>query len=226
METAMKKLNFLILAGTLAVSPFALANHDGTSGDHCQRHGGKQMMDADTNGDGSIDKAEAQAQHDKHFDEMDTNHDGKLSKDEIAACKHEGHMGGGMHDKCHMGGMHDKGSQAFKGADKDNDGTLDREEAKKLPHVSKNFDAIDVDHDGTVSRDEVHNYMRDHADAVHARGSKAFADADKDNDGTLTKEEAKKLPRVYKNFDAIDADHDGTVSRDEVHDYMQQHKGN
>jgi Ca2+-binding EF-hand superfamily protein len=152
METAMNKLSTLILATTLAFSPFALANHDGTDGDHCDRHGGKQMKDADTNGDGSIDKEEAKAMHEKHFDEMDTNHDGKLSKDEIAACKHNGHMGG----------MHDKGSQAFKRADKDNDGTLDREEAKKLPHVSKNFDAIDVDHDGTVSRDEVHNYMKDH----------------------------------------------------------------
>ncbi len=57
---------------------------------------------------------------------------------------------------------HDKGTEAFKKADKDNDGTLDREEAKELPNVAKNFDAIDVDKDGTVDRDEVHNYMKNH----------------------------------------------------------------
>jgi len=221
----MNKLSTLILATTLTFSPFAMANHDGTGGEHCDRPGGKQMKDADTNNDGSIDKAEAKAMHDKHFDEMDANHDGKLSKEEIASCKQDGHMG--MHGKGHMdGGMHDKGSNAFKGADKDNDGTLDREEAKKLPHVSKNFDAIDVDKDGTVDRDEVHNYMHEHSDAAHEKHSKEFSAADKDNDGTLDKQEAKKLPRVSKNFDAIDVDHDGTVSRDEVHDYMQQHKGN
>ena len=58
--------------------------------------------------------------------------------------------------------MHEKGAAAFKKADKDNDGTLDRKEAKKMPRVAKNFDAIDTDHDGTVSMDEVHTYMAAH----------------------------------------------------------------
>lgn len=150
----MKKLSSLLFMLCLALPGYALANHDGM-GDHCQRHGGKHMShmkDADKNGDGFIDKEEAKAMHEKHFDEMDANHDGKLDKEEIAACKHDGKMGG----------MHDKGSKQFDAADKDHDGTLDKEEAKKLPRVSKNFDAIDVDHDGTVDRDEVHNFMKDH----------------------------------------------------------------
>ena len=58
--------------------------------------------------------------------------------------------------------MHDKGAAAFKRADKDHDGTLDRKEARKMPRVAKNFDAIDTDHDGTVSLLEVHTYMKDH----------------------------------------------------------------
>jgi len=57
-------------------------------------------------------------------------------------------------------GKHEKGTAAFKKADKDNDGTLDRKEAKAMPRVAKNFDAIDVDKDGTVSLDEVHAYMK------------------------------------------------------------------
>ena len=57
-------------------------------------------------------------------------------------------------------GKHDKGHDAFKKADKDNDGTLDRKEAKAMPRVSKNFNAIDVDKDGTVSLDEVHTFMK------------------------------------------------------------------
>ena len=57
-------------------------------------------------------------------------------------------------------GKHDKGAAAFKKADKDSDGTLDKEEAKAMPHVAKNFDAIDTDKDGTVSLDEVHTFMK------------------------------------------------------------------
>ena len=59
-----------------------------------------------------------------------------------------------------MKSKHDKGHIAFKKADKDNDGTLDREEAKAMPHVAKNFDAIDTDKDGTVSLEEVHTFMK------------------------------------------------------------------
>jgi Ca2+-binding EF-hand superfamily protein len=59
--------------------------------------------------------------------------------------------------------MHEKGAADFKRADKDNDGTLDRKEARKMPRVAKNFDAIDTDHDGTVSLMEVHTYMKDHS---------------------------------------------------------------
>jgi chromatin remodeling complex protein RSC6 len=58
--------------------------------------------------------------------------------------------------------MHEKGDAAFKKADKDNDGTLDRKEAKKMPRVSRNFAAIDTDKDGTVSLEEVHTYMAAH----------------------------------------------------------------
>jgi hypothetical protein len=61
--------------------------------------------------------------------------------------------------------MHDKGDAAFKAADKDNDGTLDRNEAKAMPNVAKNFDAIDTDKDGTVSLAEIHTYMKAQIDA-------------------------------------------------------------
>jgi Ca2+-binding EF-hand superfamily protein len=55
---------------------------------------------------------------------------------------------------------HDKGEADFKKADKDNDGTLDKAEAKAMPRVSKNFEAIDTDKDGTVSLKEIHVYMK------------------------------------------------------------------
>ena len=52
-------------------------------------HRGDGLKKADTNGDGMISKAEAQANPRlaKNFDAIDTNKDGQLSKDEIAAAR-------------------------------------------------------------------------------------------------------------------------------------------
>lgn len=121
-------------------------------GARCQMHGKKKFTDADANKDGALDKAEAQAMHDKNFAEMDMNKDGVVSKDEMKAC---GRDKNDMKSKS----MHEKQTKAFNSADVDNDGMLTKEEAKKLPRVSKNFDAIDADKDGTVDRDEVHHFM-------------------------------------------------------------------
>ncbi len=112
---------------------------------------------------------------------------------------------------------------AFKKADKDNDGTLDKDEAKSMKHVSRHFDSIDADKDGTVSLDELKASMKGMHKGMHEKGEAAFKKADKDADGTLDKEEAKAMPRVAKNFDAIDTDKDGTVSLDEIHTYMKAH---
>jgi Ca2+-binding EF-hand superfamily protein len=110
---------------------------------------------------------------------------------------------------------------AFKAADKDNDGTLDKQEAKAMPRVSKNFDAIDTDKDGTVSMDEIKAAMTQAKKTMHDKAEAAFKKADADNDGTLDKQEAKAMPRVAKNFDAIDTDKDGTVSMEEIRAFMQ-----
>ncbi|HEX7955179.1 MAG TPA: EF-hand domain-containing protein [Burkholderiales bacterium] len=109
---------------------------------------------------------------------------------------------------------------AFRKADTDHDGTLTKDEAKAMPRVAKNFDTIDGDKDGTVSLQEIRASMKQAHKAMHERALERFKSADKDNDGTLTRDEAKAMPRVAKNFDAIDADKDGTVSEQEIHDYM------
>jgi Ca2+-binding EF-hand superfamily protein len=115
---------------------------------------------------------------------------------------------------------------AFKKADQDSDGTLDKEEAKAMPRIAKNFDAIDTDKDGTISMDEIKASMMHARKSMHEKGEAAFKKADGDHDGTLDKEEAKAMPRVAENFDAIDADKDGTVSMEEIHTFMKaRHQG-
>jgi Ca2+-binding EF-hand superfamily protein len=115
--------------------------------------------------------------------------------------------------------------QAFKQADKDNDGSLDREEAKALPRVAKNFDRIDADKSATVTLDEIRASAHEAVQKMKAEHQARFAAADKDHDGTLDREEAKALPRVAKHFDAIDADQSGTVSEEEIRKHAQAHHG-
>lgn len=145
----MKILNTLILATALTISPFAFAASDSSDGESCKLHHKQGLFEgADKNNDGSIDKNEARAMHDKHFDEADTNHDGKLSADEVKNCQSS------------HGAKHEKGSMGFKNADKNSDGKLDRAEAASMPKVIKNFDAIDANKDGLLERDEVHTHMK------------------------------------------------------------------
>ena len=121
-------------------------------GARCEMHGKKNFTEADANKDGSLDKAEAQAMHDKKFAEMDTNKDSTISNDEMKACANH-------KDDAKSKAMHEKHTKEFNAADADHNGVLTTEEAKKLPRVSKHFDAIDGDKDGTVDRDEVHQFM-------------------------------------------------------------------
>ena len=111
----------------------------------------------------------------------------------------------------------------FKAADKDNDGSLTRDEAKAMPRVLKKFDAIDADKSGTVTLVEIQAMQKKMGKEAHKRGAERFKAADKNGDGMLDKDEAKSMPRVAKNFDAIDADKNGTVTPKEIHDYMKAH---
>ena len=142
----MKKITLLAALGTA----FAL----GTATAFADHHGeklGEAFKKADTDNDGSLTKEEAKPLKgiSKHFDAIDLDKSGTVTMDEITS--HLGSM---------KKAMHAKGEDKFKAADKDNDGTLDKEEAKALPRVSKHFDAIDAEKDGTVSLEEATAFMK------------------------------------------------------------------
>ena len=55
---------------------------------------------------------------------------------------------------------------------------------------------------------------------------KRFDAADTNKDGKLTRQEAQaKMPKVYKNFDAIDASHAGSISLADIETFVASKKG-
>lgn len=96
---------------------------------------------ADTNKDGLISRAEAEAalpKVAKHFDQLDTNKDGQISADEFKA---------GHHKAKHMRGAK---------VDVDKDGFITRAEADaNAPRLARHFDEIDTNKDGKISREEM-----------------------------------------------------------------------
>ena len=137
-----------------AVSCFALSaswSHAAPMAHDMQGAMGEQMADMhfkemDTNSDATISKAEFDAVHDKHFQDMDTNGDSKLTRDEMKA-GHKQMLKAGMHNR-------------FDEADANHDGALSREEAEKMPRMSKRFDKMDTNKDGKLTREEMAAAMK------------------------------------------------------------------
>jgi hypothetical protein len=54
------------------------------------------------------------------------------------------------------------------------------------------------------------------AQDARAQAMKRLQEADKNNDGLISREEARDLPRLSRNFDAIDINKDNRLSNEEL----------
>jgi hypothetical protein len=113
----------------------------------------------DTNHDGLLSRAEAQAHPhlSQKFGEIDANGDGYLSRGELMAWHQQHHQGGerGGQD----GGAHHGGFARF---DANHDGQIERSEVAGDPRALARFDQIDANRDGVVSRDEARAFREAH----------------------------------------------------------------
>jgi Ca2+-binding EF-hand superfamily protein len=132
----------------------------------------------DSNGDGSVDRAEA-AKYPRlagKFDELDKNKDGKLSKEEMPR----------QGDRKHGGDGHGRGEgrrEAMAKLDTDKDDRISRTEAAAGEgKLASRFDEMDANKDGFIDR-------ADHEIRAKQRSDEWFAKADTDKDGKLTRAE-------------------------------------
>lgn len=170
-------LTFAVLTALAAGTAFAAA----TPGSNAPAADGQPAPRAklDSNGDGSVDRAEA-AKHPRlagKFDELDKNKDGKLSKEEMPRHGDRRHGGDGH------GPRGEGRREAMAKLDTDKDGRISRTEAAGGEgKLASRFDEMDANKDGFVDR-------ADHEIRAKQRTDAWFAGADTDKDGKLSRAE-------------------------------------
>lgn len=155
----------LICTALVVASGFALAQDAG--GDREARRAEWQakaearFAEADKDGDGRIDKVEAQFYGERmvrNFDRIDANQDGELDRGELAQARRQAADG---KSRQRMRMMHAYQRGLFKGMDDDGNGAISRAElGGKMPRWAENFAVIDLDNNGEISVEELKAYRQ------------------------------------------------------------------
>jgi Ca2+-binding EF-hand superfamily protein len=148
----------------------------------------------DTNGDGRVDLAEAQAARPdftkEKFNAADANSDGQLSDDEWSNLPRKGHRYGHLD------------------ANKDGHYTLEEVRAAHPDLTEQEYSSFDANKDGKVTKDELKQTI----------GSRLFDNMDTDGDGGLSLQEVKTVRSsvTQEKFATMDTDSNGLLSMDEM----------
>jgi hypothetical protein len=147
----MRHRRLVVLLGCMALAPLAVL-----AGDSPERGGrGEHWAAMDTDGDGTISKAEADAgapRMAEHFAGIDADSDGHVTKDEMHAARARFHEG-----------MQARGEERFRSADTNGDGSIDLAEAQQgMPRAAEHFGELDADSNGLLTHEELRAGMHKH----------------------------------------------------------------
>jgi hypothetical protein len=145
----MRPLNAVIAIASLALAAGAAGAADTPPGPPPQ----ERWNALDTDGDGSLDRAEAEAGAPglaRNFDRFDTDADGRLTREEIRAQRAR------MHEQARA-----RAEERWAAADANGDGAIDLAEAQTgMPRAAQEFGRLDADGNGLLSRDEMRAALR------------------------------------------------------------------
>jgi hypothetical protein len=114
---------------------------------------GEHWAALDTDGDGAISQAEAQAGAPRmagHFGRIDANGDGRGTREEAAQARERRREESTKRAEEH-----------YRGADTNSDGSIDLAEAQTgMPRAAEHFGEIDADGNGLLTREEMHAAMQ------------------------------------------------------------------
>jgi hypothetical protein len=132
-----------------ALAIAALLGGHAMAGDNPRSDASRDTMRADTDGDGRVSRAEAEAAGSKRssdwFDKLDLNKDGYITQEETRQAK-----------ETRRSEMKARFDERFKEADANNDGQLSLDEVQaRMPRMADRFSAIDKDKNGMLSREEL-----------------------------------------------------------------------
>jgi Ca2+-binding EF-hand superfamily protein len=127
----------------------ALLGSHAMAGDSPRSDAPRDTLRADTDGDGRVSRAEAEAASSKKstewFDKLDANKDGYVTQDEISQAK-----------ATRRADMKARFDERFQEADANSDGQLSLDEVQaRMPRLADRFTALDKDKNGMLSRDEL-----------------------------------------------------------------------
>ena len=134
-----------------ALAIAALLGGHAMAGDNPRSDAPRDTMRADTDGDGRVSRAEAEAAGSKRstdwFDKLDLNKDGYVTQEETRQAR-----------ETRRGEMREAFDEHFKAADANSDGQLSLDEVQtNMPKLAERFSTIDQDKNGLLSKEEIRN---------------------------------------------------------------------
>jgi hypothetical protein len=144
-----------LLAGTVVLALVAASGALAADGPPGQGRG-EHWAKVDTDGDGAISKAEAEAgapRIARDFANLDADEDGRITREEMHAQMQARHAATREERRA-------RAEERYRSADTNGDGALDLAEAQQgMPRMAEHFAEIDADADGLVTREELQAAM-------------------------------------------------------------------